>query len=389
MSRRAQPGLYQLGPTKWKKVVYAGLDRPGGSVRQRTKTFEAATRAAAERIGIQFQAEVQAEVEERREQRGTMNELLDDWLKHRDEIDSPSTVRGRAALVERIRARFGTQRLADITARDLDTWYSDLRAEGLRPTTIANAHGQLRAIMRQGEKWQLCDASVMDRASPPSRRYPQRQAISMGALDVLLADASLDLRLCAEVLRSTGLRRGELLALRFSDVRTDHRTGVVFLSITKAMIVDPAGRAQVSTTKTDRIRQVPIDEALYDMIWNHQRDLARAASSMRAELHPDPYVIADMATNPSGTTPRKPNWLTLAWSRHCARHGVKMRVHDLRHWHASFLIDNGVPASEVAARLGHASVKMTLDTYTHQVMGSPMATIAAQIVGERRALPAP
>jgi integrase len=354
MSRRPQPGLYQLGPTKWKKVAYAGLDRPGGKARQRTKTFHATTRAAAERIGIQFAAEVMTEVEDRREQRGTMNELLDDWVKFRDEKDSPSTIRGRAALIERIRTRFGTQRLADLTARDVDAWYSELRAEGLKATTIANAHGQLRAILRQGAKWQMCDASVVDRASPPSRRYPQRQTISMAALDVLLAGASPDLALCGEILRSTGLRRGELLALRFSDVRTDDRTGVHFLSVTKAMIVDPAGRAQVSTTKTDRIRQVPIDVGLYDMIWEHHRELELDAYG--GGLTRDPYVIADLATDPTGVTPRKPNWLTLAWARHCGRHGVKMRVHDLRHWHASFLIDHGVPASEVAARLGHASV---------------------------------
>jgi integrase len=372
---------YDAARKRAKVVVYAGLDERGRQ-RQRTRSWKAPNERQARREAARVEAALRERITGERATWDTVGHLVDLWQQHRDGIDSPSTVRGRAALLERIRGRFGRVKLDALNGRHLDEWYAELRQEGLAPSTILNAHSTMRAILRQGVKWDMCTEKATRQASPPERPRRQSETLTASAVRALIDSASPDLRVCAHLLAATGMRRGELLALTLADI--DWMTHVI--RIDKRLVVDKEGRMQVKpATKTGTVRTVPVDPATLGMLAGRRLEIA----ARLCDLGVDPMttgvtcaLIPDLAHDPTGRTPRHPNWLTLAWSRHCRRQGARMRVHDLRHWHASMLLDAGVPVTTVSKRLGHASTKMTLDTYAHGLEASDVAaavTIAREL----------
>ena len=102
----------------------------------------------------------------------------------------------------------------------------------------------------------------------------------------------------------------------------------------------------------------------------------------------DWFVFCDLRGDPSGQTPRRPGWLSLAWKRYRARHGAQgVRLHDLRHWHATSLMSAGVPIATTSKRLGHAKISTTTDIYVAAVDKDDVR--AAKTIGRKLALPAP
>lgn len=124
---------------------------------------------------------------------------------------------------------------------------------------------------------------------------------------------------------------------------------------------------------------MPLDELTIETLRRYRRDrVATALAAGVGRLHPKSYVFA---TDPTGKTCWRPDRATATWSR--LRRSVPqlegMRLHDLRHAHATLLIAHGVDRRVVADRLGHAQISTT-DRYTHRVTEADRA--AAAIVGE-------
>jgi integrase len=367
---------YDPARKRAKVVVYAGLDERGRQ-RQRTRSWKAPNERQARREAAKVESALRDRIAYERSTRDTVGHLVGLWLKHRNEIDSPSTVRGRAGMVARIWIRFDKVKLDALNGRHLDEWYAELRQEGLAPSTILNAHSTMRAILRQGVKWDMCTEKATRQASPPERPRRQSETLTASAVRMLIDSASPDLRVCAHLLAATGMRRGELLALEWRDISWVSGT----IAINKRVVVDQHGKVQVrQMTKTGTARAVPVDRDTLEMLSLHRQRQWETQQRLGVPLSSNGPIIPDLVAGPDGGLARQPNWLTLAWSRHCRRQGARMRVHDLRHWHASMLLDAGVPVTTVSKRLGHASTKMTLDTYAHGLEASDVqaATVIAK-----------
>ena len=103
---------------------------------------------------------------------------------------------------------------------------------------------------------------------------------------------------------------------------------------------DPAGSSR-KTPKSHQTREVPIDQNTAQILRDHRERQETLVATLRATLDPDSYVIADLATDPTGLTPISPDRLTQAFKRLTSRvpGAGDVRLHDLRHWYASTQLD--------------------------------------------------
>lgn len=162
------------------------------------------------------------------------------------------------------------------------------------------------------------------------------------------------------VAAGTGLRRGELCGLRWSDVDLDGAELVV-----RRAVVEVAGRVTVKGTKTHQIRRLALSEGLVGVLGRHREAVLERARISEAGWAEDPYVWSRAL---DASEPLRPGLVTKGWVALCRSVGVEgVRFHDLRHLHATTLIDAGVPVTTVAARLGHAQVSTTTNIYAHAV----------------------
>jgi integrase len=168
--------------------------------------------------------------------------------------------------------------------------------------------------------------------------------------------AGTELALLWHLAAMTGMRRGELLALRASDIDFDNRR----ISVTRAF-VSVANEVQVSTPKAGSSRVVDLDEATCELL----RSLDRAG---------DELVFADGAGNAL-----HPDAISKLFQRELHRSGLhRIRFHDLRHTHATLALRAGVPVKVISERLGHESPAFTLRQYAHVLPG--MQAEAAELV---------
>ncbi len=176
----------------------------------------------------------------------------------------------------------------------------------------------------------------------------------------------------------TGMRRGELCALRWSDVDLERGE----LEVSRSVVVAVGGLAQKST-KTDRFRQVALDEVGVLLLRQHLRNVEMRAQESGATVPPDAYVFSPYL---DGSQPFRPDNVTGFFIRVRDSLGLKdVRLHDLRHFTATQLIGAGVDVRTVAGRLGHADPSLTLRVYSHLIEERDRA--AASIMGRVLATP--
>ncbi len=166
------------------------------------------------------------------------------------------------------------------------------------------------------------------------------------------------------------MRRGELLALRWSDIDLE----LCQLSVTRSMQYLRTGnhedRIKFGECKTAKSRrQIALSPSTVGILREHKEDQAKLRETIGLPLSDD-----DLAFSHYDGTPLLPNSVTHAWTklvRRCGLHGI--RLHDAKHTHASLMLKQGVHPKIVQERLGHSSIQITLDTYSHVAPGLPQA----------------
>ena len=168
----------------------------------------------------------------------------------------------------------------------------------------------------------------------------------------------------------TGTRRAQLLGLRWHNVHFDTNR----VSFCAGWVEGPDGPV-LTTTKTKRSHVVDLDPDSFAVLAKY------AETAMDA---PDGFVFSD----DRGTAASKPNRVTKAFLRHRRSAGLRpFRLHDLRHFMATEMLDAGVPIVVVSRRLDHQRVSTTLDKYAHAVPGGDArasATLHAKLAPPRR-----
>ncbi len=157
----------------------------------------------------------------------------------------------------------------------------------------------------------------------------------------------------------TGARRGELCALRWSDIDWNRRT----LTIARSLTVVHQ-QATEGPTKTHQHRVIAVDDALGAFLAHRQTDQRRYAQTFGVDLCHDPFVLSRAA---EGAAPCLPHTLTGGYRRLTTKLGLTGHFHQLRHFAATTAIASGPDVRTVAGRLGHADPTTTLRIYAHAV----------------------
>lgn len=234
----------------------------------------------------------------------------------------------------------------------------------LSANTVAFIVRFVSSAFERAIKWSLVERNPVKNSEPP--KIDKIPAIALTpAQQRLVIDASSGpwcLRSLLEMSAATGCRRGELLALRWSDIVDDS------LLICRSLCQTREKGLEFKSTKTKKPRPVRLPASVAAVLVAHKAQ----QDEFKKQFGPD-YAEGDLVfANPDGT-PLKPNSISAAVSDLFRKLKIPKPkgagLHLLRHTHASHLLASGIPLPAVSARLGHRSIRTTLEVYAHMITG--------------------
>jgi integrase len=319
----------------------------------------------------------------------TLAEYLDRWLKEYVWSNlAPRTAEGYEHIVRRhLIPGLGDIPLTQLKPEHLQRYYSEKlsggrcdRKGGLSPKTVRHHHATLHDALENAMKWGLLSRNPVDAVNPPRYQRPEWHTLSEDDIHTLLEAAKATPYYALFYLALfTGMRRSELLALRWCDVdlllcqvhvtRTLHhlRNGEIVFRAPKTA----KGRRMVSLSPSTAL-----------VLREHREKQEATRAMLGIPPKDDDLLFSDL-----NGKPLLPDTITHAWIKLVRRTGLAgIRLHDARHSHASLMLKAGTHPKIVQERLGHASIQITLDTYSHVAPGlqEAAATRFDELVTPRR-----
>lgn len=314
--------------------------------------------------------------------------LTEKWLPIQRAQLRPSTFDSyRRNIENHVMPALGRIPLHKLAPEDLDTFYARLLTEGklngdgggLSPKTVRYIHLTINKALKDALRKGSVVRNVAEAADPPKLRSSKRPEIKAWAADELRAflDSIRDTRLypAFHLSAHTGMRRGEILGLRWSDVDLDGAR----LSVRQALI-SVAYEMQISDVKTGYGRRViDLDEGTVAVI----RRWRKAQSEERLAVGGSYQDSGLVVCRPDGAW-LHPDLFSQTFDRAVARSGLsEITLHDLRHTHATLMLKAGVPVKVVSERLGHSNPGFTMSVYQHVIPGmqAEAAATFADMIG--------
>lgn len=311
------------------------------------------------------------------------SEYFDEWLTHAKGNLSPTTYRGYKRIVEtELKPALGRTRVSDLTPLRIQGFLADAQAhpskrdgEARSPRTVLRFYMVLNKSLNQAVRWQLIARNPCALVDPPKAPHIEMRALDEDEIrKVLKAAEGGPFHLPVLLAVATGMRRGELLGLRWDDI--DLQTGELIVA---RSLQDTEDGLVLKAPKTRKGRRVVLLPPEVAELLLEQSKSAYYADRMRDT---DATYGRLVFRRPDGS-PWHPGAFSAEFHHFMNRTGIRARFHDLRHTHATQLLKRGVPINVVSERLGHAKASIALDVYSH-VLPSMQQEAAAK-VGEMMA----
>lgn len=263
---------------------------------------------------------------------------------------------------------FGRTVLPNLQPIHIQAYYSQAlesgrldRKGGLSAQTVLHHHRVLHGALHQAVKWRLLARNPADAVEPPKPEQKEMRALDEDRSAWLLAVAQGN-RLYIPILLAitAGMRRGEILALRWIDVDLINNV----IHVPRSLEQTNLGVRFKEPKKRKSRRPISIPLLLAEALQLHRQQQNEFKKALGAA-----YKDNDLVCCYDDGRIWVPESFTSLYFKFTRRVGVKVRFHDLRHSHASQLLRAGVSAKVVSERLGHSAIGITLDTYSHILPG--------------------
>ena len=316
------------------------------------------------------------DVELTEDSRMTLGQWLDRWLtEYKAGTVRPGTLEGYRRYIEYyIKPQLGDKQISLISQQDIQRMYRRLKTEGrihehpemdhqLSDSMVRHIHSTLHAALKDAVQAHVIPRNPTEGTTAPKPNYKPKRILTGEELDAFRAMVEQDgvWRDFFQTELMTGLRRGEICGLQWSDF--DGNTGT--LKVCRTIHSQRKGEYTVGETKTNQgMRTIILPHSVTEILRR------RKADAISQWIFPDPVKPED---------PVDPNAAYRHMKTLLQRAGLpSIRFHDLRHTFATLALENGMDVKTLSAMLGHVSAATTLDIYTH-ITDDMRLTAAANI----------
>lgn len=404
---RQRGRIEERGPNL-RVVVYAGLDPVTGKRSYLRETVKGNDKAARKQAG-KVMNRLLAQVDQQRatESSVPLGKVIDEWL-HVAELEDGTREMYRGYLNRNIRPVLGDIPARKLSARDLETFYAELRrcrtrcdrrpfvehkAEGehdckvkkcgphecnpLAVSTVRQIHSVISGAMSAAVRWEWVSTNPAKVAQRPKQTPPEPDPPSP-AEAARLIDAAFEKNdewgTLVWLVMTTGMRRGEVAALTWGDIDLDE--GMIEI---RRNFVKRNGVTKIKATKTHQMRRVAVDTETVVLLADQKTRMQQHCSELGIKFGDNIYVFTGVR-NVDPQKPCSPDGISARYKTMADGLEISTHIHALRHYSATELLSAGIDLRTVAGRLGHGGGgATTLRVYAAWVAASDRK--AAEILG--------
>jgi integrase len=352
--------ITKRGENKWLVRIFLGRDLNGKTIHL-NKTINGPKKDAQKFLNEKLrERDLGINIESRSI---SLDKFLDQWLVDvaKPRLRSSTFSSYESVLKNYVRPALGNQKISEIQSYGIQSLYNSLRRRGLSARTIRYSHNVLSSAMKQAVRWKILVQNPCEHCELPRLEKSEMKCLSPQEARQFLAVAKTDKYFSLFLLAvETGMRPEEYLALRWSDIDFTNHTVAVRRAITWNRKGGGYSFTEPKTTKSRR--NIPISDALIDELNCHRRNRLEVMMKFSPEVRKLDLVF----TSEYGTPIQPKNLRDRHFFKILEEAGLsRVRLYDLRHTTATLLLSAGTNPKIVSERLGHASIVLTLDTYSH------------------------
>lgn len=307
----------------------------------------------------------------------TFTDFSNKWLSEYAKVNlSPVTFESYDLILKKhLQPELGKIGIAQVKPDQIQGYYANKLEDGLSAMTIHHHHAILHEVYKFAMKWGVAAHNPADATDPPKPQKREMNVWNQNEVQAFLEHAKeTEYYILFYTSLFTGMRRSELLALRWSDVdllgmQVSVNRSIHLLKGNEIVYREP------KTAKSRRAISLTPSNAL--LLQEHLDKRKQALKSKNPKFEDKDFNQNELVFRHADGSPYLPNSVTHAWIKLVRRCGLKnIRLHDARHTMATMMLKMGVHPKIVQERLGHSSITVTMDTYSHVLPGLQKAAAA-------------